>query len=89
MAVPTVGTQPLKEDAMRSLKFEPLSSSAKAACAAFALVSAMASLSFVVVSFASASAGSDAPAARLKREAATLADRQSRLEGCVRGANPT
>ena len=54
---------------MHSVKFEPLSWKARAACAAFALVFCLASLSFVVVSFASASAGSDSPSATLKHEA--------------------
>jgi hypothetical protein len=54
---------------MQSVKFEPLSSRARLACAAFALVLCMASLSFVVVSFASASAGSDPPSAGLTPEA--------------------
>jgi len=53
---------------MQSVKFELLSSRARVACATFALVCCMASLSFVVVSFASASAGSDPPSARLKPE---------------------
>jgi len=52
---------------MQSVKFEPLSSRTRMACAAFALVLCVASLSFVVVSFAAASAGSDPPSARLER----------------------
>ena len=55
---------------MQSVKFEPLSSRARIACAAFALVLCMASLSFVVVSFAAASAESTRPAARLEPEPA-------------------
>jgi hypothetical protein len=64
-AVPT-----LEEKLMQSLKFQPLSSRARVACAAFALVFCMASLSFVVLSFGSASAGSEPPSARLRPEPA-------------------
>jgi hypothetical protein len=53
---------------MQPVKFEPLSWKARAACAAFALVFCLASLSFVVVSFASASPGSEPPSATLKPE---------------------
>jgi len=55
---------------MQSVKFEPLSWRARLACAAFALVSCLASLSFVVLSFASAAAESDPPSARLRPEPA-------------------
>jgi len=55
---------------MDSLKFDLLSSRARVACTAFALVCCIATLSFVVVSFASASAGSDPPSTRLKPEPA-------------------
>ena len=49
---------------MASVTFEPLSSRARVACAAFALVFCLASVSFVVVSFASAWTAPDAPSAR-------------------------
>ena len=55
---------------MPCTKFEALSPSSRMACAAFALVLCVATLSFVVVSFAAASAASDSPSARSKREPA-------------------
>ena len=51
---------------MQSVKLEPLSSRARVACAAFALVCSLATVSFVVVLFASASGESDPPSATLK-----------------------
>jgi len=51
---------------MQSVKFEPLSSGARVACAAIALVFCLASVSFVVLSFASVSGESNPPPARMK-----------------------
>jgi len=58
----------LKEEVMQSMKLEPLSSRARVACAAFALVCSLATVSFIIVLFASASGGSDPPSATLKSE---------------------
>ena len=55
---------------MQSVKLEPLSSKAKVACAAFALVLSLATVSFVVVLFGSTSEESDPPSATLKSEPA-------------------
>jgi hypothetical protein len=63
---------------MQSVKFEPLSSRARVACVAFALVFSLASVSFVVVLFASASGGSDPPSAKLKPEPAGAVAAQQR-----------
>jgi len=56
---------------MQSVKFEPLSSRAKVAGAVFALVLSLASLSFVVVLFASASGELDPLVAKLNSEASS------------------
>jgi len=61
----------LKEEVMQSVKFEPLSSRAKVAGAVFALVLSLASLSFVVVLFASASGELDPLVAKLNSEASS------------------
>ena len=53
---------------MQSVKLELLSSRARVACAAFALVFSLASVSFVVVLFDSASKESEPPSATLKSE---------------------
>jgi hypothetical protein len=54
----------LKEEVMQSVKLELLSSRARVACAAFALVFGLASVSFVVVLFDSASKESERPLQR-------------------------
>ena len=63
---------------MQSVKFEPLSSRTKVAGAVFAVVLSLASLSFVVLSFASASGELDRVVATLNSEpaASAVADRQ-------------
>ena len=63
----------LKEEVMQSVKYEPLSSRAKVAGAVFALVLSLASLSFVVVSFASASGELDLVVAKVNSEPAASA----------------
>jgi hypothetical protein len=66
-----VGPCVLKEEVMTSLKLKLLSSKAKVACAAVALVFSLASVSFVVVLFDAASKESEPPPATLKSEPAS------------------
>jgi len=87
--MPTIGMQCLKEAVMECLKFEPLSSQARLACAAFALVSCLASVSFVVLSFASASAGAEATPARPKPHGAGAIAAEQRPTRPARGCSPS